>query len=122
MSMVTFWFVPMLPELPGGTTIPTTLPAPLADADVDTPVVCCWNPPAKLRSEVPLERCWNAPLARQSTVISPDGPPNVKKLGLPLVLVARCSCRPPPDRLLLGIVPLPSRKLQKKNASHCSMK
>src|SRR6266566_2215760 len=89
MSMMTFWFVPMLPGLPGGTTIPTTLPVPLAEAEVDTPVVCCWNPPAKLRSEVPLERCWNAPLARQSTVIDPGGPPNVKKLGLQLLAAAR---------------------------------
>src|SRR5882672_5848350 len=122
MSMTTLWFVPILPGLAGGTTLQTTLPPPLAEADVDTPVTCWWNPPAKLRSEVPLERCWKAPLARQSTVINPGGPPNVKKLGLPLVLVARCSCWPPPERSLLGIRPLPTMNVQEKNASHCSMK
>src|SRR5882724_7250495 len=121
MSMMTFWFVPMLPELKGGTETSTTLPAALAEAEVETPVVCCRNP-GKLKSDVPLKRCWNAPLALQSIVIRPLGPPNVKKLGLPLVLVARWSCWPPPERSLLGISPLPCIKVQKKNASHCSMK
>src|SRR6266550_4139055 len=55
----------MLPGLPAGTGRPTTLPAALAEDEVDTPVKCCRNP-GKIRSVVPLERCWNAPLARQS--------------------------------------------------------
>ena len=32
--MVTFWFVPMLPGLPGGTGTPTTLPAALAEDEL----------------------------------------------------------------------------------------
>src|SRR6266480_8146817 len=87
----------MLPGLAGGTGTPTTLPAALAEDEVETPVKCCRNP-GKIRSVVPLERCWNAPLARQSTATSPADPPKVKKLGLPLVLVARRSCWPPPLR------------------------
>jgi hypothetical protein len=46
-------------------------------------------------------------------VTRPDGPPNVKKLGLPL---------PPPLRSLSGIKPLPTETVQPTNGSHCSMK
>ena len=97
--MVTFWFVPMLPGLKGGTGTPTTPPAALAEAEVETPVVCCRNP-GKMKSAV--------------TVTRPDGPPNVKKLGLPLVLVARWSCWPPPLRSLFRIKPLPTEKVTER--------
>src|SRR6059058_4616786 len=118
--MMTFLFVPMLPLAPGEITIPTTLPDALAEADVDTPLEC-WRNPGKVTSDVPLERWVKKPLSVQSTVITPGDPPKVEKLGLPLVLVLRCTCLPPPATSPPGIWPLPSEKVQPK-ALHCSMK
>src|SRR5919108_559033 len=90
MSIVTFSFVPMLPKLAGGIAIPTTLPVAKADAEVDTPL-WCRRKPGNVTSHVPLVCSVNRPFAAQSAVITPGDPPNVKKLGLPLVLVPRCS-------------------------------
>src|SRR5438552_17021212 len=109
----------MLPLAPGEITIPTTLPDALAEAAVETPLEC-WRNPGKVTCDVPLKRWVNRPLAVQSTVITP-GDPKVKKLGLPLVFVLRCSALPPPATSPAGIWPLPSEKVQPK-ALHCSMK
>src|SRR5690349_586538 len=111
----------MLPLLSDGIALPTTLPDALAEAEVDTPLEC-WRKPGKVNSDVPLERWVKKPLFVQSTAITPGDPPNVKKLGLPAVLVLRCSCLPPPLTSLAGIWPNPCRKLQPKKGSHCSMK
>src|SRR5437867_10846584 len=111
----------MLPLAPGEITIPTTLPDALAEADVETPLEC-WRNPGKVSCDVPLKRWVNRSLAPQSTAITPGDPPKVKKSGLPLVLVLKCSCLPPPETSRAGIRPLPPRTVQPSNPSHCSMK
>src|SRR2546429_9168963 len=111
----------MLPLVPPEITIPTTLPDGLAEADVDTPLECWWNP-ENVTSDVPLERWVNSPLAAQSTPITPGEPAKVKKLGLPLVLVLRRNALPPPATSPAGIWPLPPRNVQTNASLQCPMK
>src|SRR6266487_1442454 len=119
--MLTLVFVPMLAKLSPEIDTPMTLPVALAEAKVDTPLERNLEP-GKSCSNVPLCRCWKNPLAFQSTEISPVGPANVKKSGLPVVLVLRRSVLPPPLRSVFGISPEPPKKVQLKNTSHCPTK
>src|SRR5437667_7538735 len=115
MSTVTLWLVPMLPGLRGGIGIPMTLPLAFADAEVETPVICGRNP-GKATSDVPLERCVNALVRRPVHGDQPGWPTEREEVGIAARVGAQVELLPPPpETSRAGMVPKPSRKVQKKN-------